>query len=243
MNTAMNKLDEIALNYHTNEAIPDIHIENLCQEYFITWLKAQIPESARVLELGYGDGLVSAALAALPCDLTLIEGSRVLAERARAKHGSIETVNVLFEDFRPAQGFDIVVASHVLEHVDDPQSLLRLMAPWLNAQGKLVVVVPNRNSIHRQLAVRMGLQPALDTLSGRDLLVGHQRVYSLEGLVDELERAGLQVVDTAGFFLKTLPNSMMLGYSTELLQALNAISPSLPKHLLANIAAVAMRTS
>jgi hypothetical protein len=51
----------------------------------------------------------------------------------------------------------------------------------------------------------------------------------------------LTPVDSAGFFLKVLPNSMMLEYSRELLWGLNAISPSLPKNLLANIAAIAIK--
>jgi hypothetical protein len=95
--------------------------------------------------------------------------------------------------------------------------------------------------LHRQLAVVMGLQPELDTLSKRDLMVGHQRVYSLQILEDDIRRAGLTPVDSAGFFLKVLPNAMMLEYSRELLWGLNAISPSLPKDLLANIAAIAIK--
>ena len=87
----------------------------------------------------------------------------------------------------------------------------------------------------------MGLQPQLDTLSERDHLVGHQRVYSLSGLIGEIEAAGMRVVDSAGFFLKVLPNSMMLDFSRELLWCLNSISPRLPKELLANIAVIAAK--
>ena len=239
MNSSMEKLDKIAADYHTNEAVPDIHIENLCQEYFIEWLLRQIPVGARVLELGYGDGLVTAALANASCKLTLIEGAKALVNRARDRHPYVECIHTLFEDFRTAKPYDVVLASHVLEHVDDPQAILLLIASWLGKTGKIIIVVPNQNSIHRQLAVAMGLQPKLDTLSKRDLLVGHQRVYSLEGLEEEVRRAGLRPVESVGFFLKVLPNSMMLDYSRELLWALNIISSSLPKHVLANIAVVA----
>jgi hypothetical protein len=113
------------------------------------------------------------------------------------------------------------------------------MASWLQDTGKIIIVVPNQNSLHRQLAVAMGLQPRLDSLSKRDLMVGHQRVYSLEALEEDVRRAGLRPVESVGFFLKVLPNAMMLDYSRELLWALNIISSSLPTHLLANIAVVA----
>jgi len=243
MSTSMEQLDRVAAEYHTNEAIPDIHIENLCQEYFIQWMIRQIPERARVLELGYGDGLVTAALAKTGCTLTLLEGAKVLIDRARLKHPEVECVHCLFEEFHPSQSYDLILASHVLEHVDDPRTILRLMSSWLEETGRIIAVVPNRNSLHRQLAVLMGLQPALDSLSKRDLLVGHQRVYSLQTLEQDILAADLRVVDSCGFFLKVLPNSMMLDYSRELLWGLNALSATLPKELLANIAVIVSKNA
>jgi 2-polyprenyl-3-methyl-5-hydroxy-6-metoxy-1,4-benzoquinol methylase len=235
------KLERIAQDYHANAALPDIHIENLCQEYFIRWLLKQVPRGGRVLELGYGDGLVTAALAGVDCRLTLVEGAKALVDRARVQHPQVTTAHALFEEFQPASAFDLVVASHVLEHVDDPRAVLRRMASWLAGSGKIVVVVPNRNSLHRQLAVLMGLQPQLDTLSKRDLMVGHQRVYSLDGLLRDVAAAGLKCDEVRGFFLKVLPNSMMLDYADDLLRALNAISASLPAELMANIAVIASK--
>jgi 2-polyprenyl-3-methyl-5-hydroxy-6-metoxy-1,4-benzoquinol methylase len=240
MKTSMEKLDRIAADYHTNESIPDIHIENLCQEYFIEWLLQQIAVGSRVLELGYGDGIVTAALVKSGCELTVLEGSATLVDRARQAHPTVNCVHSLFEDFRADRAYDVILASHVLEHVDDPQAILRLISSWLVETGKIIIVVPNRNSLHRQLAVLMGLQPELDTLSKRDLLVGHQRVYSLEGLEEDIRGAGLRPIESVGFFLKVLPNAMMLDYSRDLLWAMNIISSSLPKHLLANIAVVAI---
>ncbi|HEY3300030.1 MAG TPA: class I SAM-dependent methyltransferase [Methylophilaceae bacterium] len=228
-------LEKIAHEYHTNEAIPDIHIENLCQDHFITWLLKQLSKSDRVLELGYGDGLVTAALAGLGCDLTVIEGASTLVNVAKAKHPNINCIDTLFEEFRPEKPYDVILASHVLEHVDNPQDILKLMASWLSDDGELIIVVPNKNSIHRQLSVIMGLQPQLDTLSARDLLVGHQRVYSLQTLEDDVRGAGLFPIESMGFFLKVLPNSMMLDYSKALLKALNEISDVIPKDILANI--------
>ena len=55
--------------------------------------------------------------------------------------------------------------------------------------------------------------------------------------------AGLSVIDSCGFFLKVLPNSMMLDYSRELLWGLNAISAYLPKDLLANIAVIVAKNT
>jgi 2-polyprenyl-3-methyl-5-hydroxy-6-metoxy-1,4-benzoquinol methylase len=145
----------------------------------------------------------------------------------------------MFEAFTPAEPYDAVLALHVVEHVDDPVPLMRHLAGWLRPGGRLIVVVPNAESLHRQLAVRMGLQPTLDTLSARDHLVGHRRVYALAGLRAELATAGLTVHHEFGYFLKTVPNGMMLDWPVELLEALNGISDDLPPALLANIGVVA----
>ena len=105
-----------------------------------------------------------------------------------------------------------------------------------------MVVTPNRHSIHRNLAVRMGLQEKLDDLSPRDQLVGHQRVYDLDTLRKELEIAGFRIDDEFGYFLKVLPNSMMMEYPISLLEALNAISSEIPTRLLANIGVRGVRS-
>lgn len=241
MNPIKQTLESIATNYHTNEAIPDIHIENICQEHFITWLLQQVHPQQSVLELGYGDGIVTAALAQSGCDLTVLEGASSLANIARVKHPHIQCVDTLFEDYNPERKYDLILASHVLEHVDEPTAILKLMSEWLTDDGKIILVVPNKNSIHRQLSVIMGLQPALDTLSQRDHMVGHQRVYDLDTLAFDVREAGLLPVDSVGFFLKVLPNSMMLDYSHELLEALNIISDKIPKDLLANIGIIAKK--
>ena len=181
---SMKKLDCIAQEYHLNKAIPDMHIENLSQEYFIKWLLSHVKPSMRVLELGYGDGLVTQALLQAGVELTVLEGASGLVKVARKEHPKLNCVHTLFESYTPEadQHFDLVLASHVLEHVDNPALLLQRIHHWLSDEGQLIAVVPNKNSVHRQLAVLMGLQPELDTLSKRDLMVGHQRVFSLQSL-------------------------------------------------------------
>jgi len=241
MSSRMERLDEIAADFHMNDAISDMHIEDLSTQFFIDWLVKRVPRGARVLEMGYGQGLVTAALTKIDCELTVVEGARSLVARARDRHPGLNCLHGLFEEHRPSQRYDIVLASHILEHVDDPRTTLDAIASWLASGGRAVVAVPNRNSLHRQLAVLMGLQPALDTLSKRDHIVGHQRVYSFETLGEDLRRSGLRVIESSGCFLKVLPNSMMLDYSRDLCGASTPSRRSLPPELLANIAVVAIK--
>ena len=164
------------------------------------------------------------------------EGAESLVRKVRAEHPQVDVLHQLFEQHQVDQPYDRVLALHVLEHVDDPVSLLRHMAGWMGPDSEMIIVVPNRESLHRRLAVLMGLQPELDTLSARYKVVGHQRVYDLAGLTADLQAGGFEVIESKGFFLKTLPNSMMLDYSDALIAGLNDVGEQLPAELLANLA-------
>ncbi|WP_321348197.1 class I SAM-dependent methyltransferase [Halopseudomonas oceani] len=236
MTDSLESLEHIAQSYHLSDEVPDRFIESACQHYCCDWIAGHLQGAESVLELGYGDGITLSRLSPLVPSYRVIEGAKSLAERVRREHPKVEVLHQLFEEHQSAQPYDRVLALHVLEHVDDPVSLLRHMANWMGPDSEMIVVVPNSESLHRRLAVLMGLQPELDTLSARDKVVGHQRVYDLAGLIADLEAGGFEVIESKGFFLKTLPNSMMLEYSEGLIAGLNALSEQLPAQLLANLA-------
>jgi 2-polyprenyl-3-methyl-5-hydroxy-6-metoxy-1,4-benzoquinol methylase len=236
------ELDKIAHEYHEQDLMKDKFIEDECQFYTYNWVFENLKGCSTVLEMGYGEGNFTEELVKRNFKPTVLDGSDVLLAKAKQIHGDkLDVASALFEEYKPKQKFDCVLATHVLEHVDDPIVLLKEMKNWITDNGKIIIIVPNKESLHRQLAVIMGLQPELDTLSARDKLVGHQRVYSIDTLCLDTVAAGLKVVDTAGFFLKTLPNSMMLGYSKDLIMALNKVTPLLPKNLLSNIGLIAVK--
>ena len=235
-------LDADARRYYLSSDVADLDIEDAQQRLSIDRLAAAAgPPGGRVLEMGYGMGLTVAAFLERGFDLEVVEGSPLLCARATERHPGLAVHHALFETFSPPEPYDAVLALHVAEHVGDPRALLARVRGWLKPGGRLVVVVPNAESLHRRLAVRMGLQARLDDLSERDALVGHQRVYDLDGLTADVEAAGFAVRDHFGWFLKTVPNSMMLEWPPALIEALTTISEELDTRLLANMAVVAER--
>ena len=237
-------LDNIASNYHLQN-LPDMHIERLCQEYEINWLLENIESAGqKVLDLGYGDGVNFESLAR-NCSLTLVEGSEELAKKATLRSAELGVhVDVhccLFEDFSAVRNFDVVLASHVLEHVDRPVELLIDLSQLLRPGGVLVGLVPNAESLHRRLGVAMGLSKKLDDLSERDYLVGHQRVYDLTMLKNDLVKAGFVMINHRGFFAKLLANHQMLHLDERVLLGLLKMSDDMPTELCANLGFVAKR--
>jgi trans-aconitate methyltransferase len=237
MSTTVAELDAYARDYYLGRGADDLDIEERQQQLSLERLRPFL--HGRILELGFGTGEMTASLHAAGFETAVVEGSPLLVEEARRRHPDLEVHEGFFETFAPPEPFDCLLAAHVFEHVDDPPALMEHVRTWLAPGGTLVAVVPNAASLHRRLAVHMGLQQAQDTLSERDRLVGHRRVYTIEQLGDELTAAGFEVSAVTGWFLKVVPNGMMLGWPPALIDALMAVSAELAPQQLANIAVVA----
>ncbi len=195
--------------------LPDQHIEDIMQETESRWLVEQTADCPRIVDLGYGSGIVCKALAAAGRDVLVVEGSE--QNCIAANNTGIATWHGMFEEFAPKQPFDCVIASFVLEHVADPVALLKRARDWA---PRLIAVVGNAESWHRRLAVLMGLQPELSTLSPRDHAVGHYRVYDAKTIMSDLTAAGWVSEAWKGFQLKVLPNAMMTHFDERLIRAM-----------------------
>ncbi len=228
-------LDAFAHEYYLNQGIDTIDLEERAQLHSVPRLIEALDGRAPVLEMGFGTGLITAELLRRDVPLEIVEGSPVLVDEARRRHPTLPVHHAMFESFEPTRRYGAVLALHVLEHVDEPVTVLETMRPWLADDGALVVVVPNAESLHRRIAVEMGLHDQLDDLGPSDRLVGHQRVYDLDRLTADLDAAGYDVTLDFGYLLKTVPNSMMLDYPTAMVEALNTISDRIPTRDLANI--------
>lgn len=191
--------------------LPDQWIEDIMQKHEAAWIVDKLRGANTVLELGHGSGIVAAALRDAGKRVTVVEGAADFIGRTPG----VEYIHTLFEDFEPIVKYDCVVASFVLEHVADPVSLLTRISSW---SKRLITVVGNANSWHRQVAVEMGLQPALNTLSARDHAVGHHLVYDYTLLDRHLALSGWMVSEKKGLMLKPLNNALMVNLPREVIE-------------------------
>jgi SAM-dependent methyltransferase len=113
----------------------------------IAWALATVALAGpkpRVLDLGCGDGRVTARLAAGGADVTGADPSPVALERARAAHPEIPFVQIDADGRLPLEdsSFDAVVAIDVLQHVADTQKLMSEARRVSRPGGLLAVSVP-----------------------------------------------------------------------------------------------------
>ena len=117
---------------------------------------ALIPQTARaVLDVGCGAGRLGEALKARQqaevCGIELNEAAAAAARTRldRVFVGDVETLDLPFS----LACFDAIVCGDILEHLREPDRLLRLAKEWLKPDGTLVASIPNvrHHSVVRSL--------------------------------------------------------------------------------------------
>jgi 2-polyprenyl-3-methyl-5-hydroxy-6-metoxy-1,4-benzoquinol methylase len=182
----------------------------------------------RGLELGPAEGEMTQFLVRDFDQLTIVEGSFELLAQI-PEHSNLIKVHALFEEFEPEEAFDSIILEHVLEHVDDPVALLARVKEWLAPNGKLFLGVPNGNSIHRLVAVKMGLLNNPCQLNSRDHALGHRRVYTSATFRADIEQSGLNVLEMGGVYFKPLSNAQIQeNWTEEMIQGFYELGKDFP---------------
>lgn len=197
-----------------------------------------------LLELGMADGKMTRWFLGACPRVVCVEGASSFIEQAERRFagelraGRLEIVASLFEDYRPGRRFAAVVASHILEHLDDPVAMLRRFGRLVAPEGALLVIVPNALSLHRLVAVKMGLLASPDELNERDRMLGHLRCYTPDLLREHVEAAGLALVELRGILLKPITNHQIEGvWTPQMIDGFYELGKDLPE-LCAEILAV-----
>ena len=161
-----------------------------------------------LLELGSFKGDFTTRFIHYFDDVTCVEASDVAIAEAKQKFGnSVTFVNEMFESVILPKRYDNIVMTHVLEHLDDPVSVLkRVSEEWLSENGHFFLACPNANAPSRQIAVKMGLISHNAAVTPSEAEHGHRCTYSLDTLEREAVAAGLDVIHRSGVFFKALAN-------------------------------------
>jgi Methyltransferase domain len=140
-------------------------------------------------------------------------------------------VHALFENFKPERLFNTIVMEHILDLVEQPVVLLKRVKQWLAPGGRILVGIPNGHSIHRLVAVKMGLLSEPCELGVRNQALGQRRVYTRGTLRKDLEAAGLHVSNMGGVFFKPLTNQQIQDHWTEeMIQGFYELGKDFPEY-------------
>lgn len=186
-------------------------------------------QGTRIMEMGFGDNYWTDGIIRKFGHAHIVDASQKLLTEAKRLYGDkVSTYQSFFEEFEPDNAFDTVLATFILDHVSDPVTVLRQARTWLADDGQIIIMVPHANSLHRRLAVCMGMQNTTTDLGSTDITLNHRRVYTIERLSSDIADAGLRIIELGGLLTKALPQAMLGDLPDEVLRGMVRLGAELP---------------
>ena len=135
-------------------------------------------QKGSILDFGAGDGEFVLRMLDIGLDSIGVEMSKEGVTKANSKAQTLGYGDVLFElnsNFLVGKVYNNIVLSEVVEHIENPTSVLRSLSSNLAPGGLLIITVP------------------AGPISKFDSFIGHYRHYSKKSLALEIELAGFEV--------------------------------------------------
>lgn len=227
-----NKLDEHVVAYQGN-SLYDFDNKILLNWYPKRIINATSPTSTSILELGLGHGYSAKLFSKHFSKHLIIDGSPAVIKEFKQVYPDCTAtiVESYFERFDTDQKFDVIVMGFILEHIDDPVFILNKFKNLLTDNGQLFIAVPNAESLNRRVGHEAGLLNDMTHLSEYDQMLGHKRYYTVESLSLDINKAGLELKNIEGIYLKPLTTEQMvsLELTEELIESFCKIGIQYPE--------------
>lgn len=154
-------------------------------------VRAAVVGKQKVLDMGAGPGVLAEKLAEDGHDVTVSDFSEVAVKYCQQLGFEGFQFDLENDSLKPGQhkSYDVVVATEVLEHLEDPQKAIKKMYSFLKPGGLLIVTTPNNclppeeEPEHKQVVTEAGLRTWLAAFEDMDVLkINTQPFPKLMGL-------------------------------------------------------------
>jgi len=116
-------------------------------DFITNVLQQSLPKDGRILDVGCGNGVISRHLGRAGFNVLGVDVSEKTIEAARANTTDLPNVQFMKKSAEElvasGERYDAIICSEVLEHLNDPGSLISVLRESLTDKGKLIVTVPN----------------------------------------------------------------------------------------------------
>lgn len=126
-------------------------------QYITKVLGEKLPAGSEVLDVGCGNGVISRKLGTLGFRVKGVDVSERAIEKAKSLNQSplvnfeVKSAEQIVAD---GQRYHAVICSEVLEHLNRPQDLLKVVRQLLTDDGVLIVTVPNGKGPRERFVTR-----------------------------------------------------------------------------------------
>ena len=206
----MRDLDKYQADYALHEF--EQHQVRYRKRHTIECLRRYCPH--QVLEVGCGLSPLFVDYAEFET-MDVVEPSNVFFEFARVAAAGDQRIRLHAGTLEQhaqalsARPYDFILLSGLLHEVEFPDALLACVRELCSQDTVVHVNVPNAKSLHRLLALEMGLIETLDELSATQRRLQQHRTFDLTSLVSLICRAGFAVRQSGSFFVKPFTHSQM----------------------------------
>ena len=169
-----------------------------------------VPPGSRVLDVGCDTGRFGEALrVAKGCVVEGVESDAIAAEEARRRLARVIVRKIQDQhSFDGLTGYDVVLFMDVLEHLEDPWSVLRGARAALRPSGEMYVVVPNVAHIS---VVRRLLGGEFEYQDYGTMDRTHLRWFTRKSLADAIQEAGFGTMRLVTFPLVPWIDELRVG--------------------------------
>nr|QBM02037.1 hypothetical protein [uncultured archaeon] len=199
-----NKLERVSTWYKSTKGLNSFMI-------YCVYLEFRKFIEEPILEIGPADGGMTSLIFdnLRPKTINIVEASEKYCQLLSKKFKKAAVFNSYLEDFKATKKYKTIIASHLLEHVENVDKFLQTAYKLLDNDGKFLVSVPNGLSMHRLLGVEMGLLETPTQLNDQDKKIGHFRVYDPKKLEEDLKKNGFKIEKISTSFIKFLSNAQI----------------------------------
>jgi len=197
--------DYVALPFEPQQAL---YRKRLVVEHLIKH------RARRILEVGCGLDPLFTAYTDFDT-LHIVEPSaafhEIALEKCRGRQGVHLYAGTLEQNIAALsrEHFDFILLSGLLHEVERPEQILAAVRPHCREHTIVQAIVPNAKSLHRVLALEMGLIGSLYTLSPMQNALQQHRTFDLERLASLMTQGGFSVFDSGSFFIKPFTHAQM----------------------------------
>jgi len=167
----------------------------------LEWLskKLKLEKGAKILDFGCGDGLFLQVFREAHPEYEFFgfDLSEIAVERGKKKYGLNLFSGEIEKSGFPDNFFDLITLYHVIEHLNEPSSVVKKLYQLARPQGKIVITTPNEDYL-----LLKALQTIYRLFGGRIKIfldkfynLEHINSFSEKSLRVLLERCGFKVVD------------------------------------------------
>lgn len=238
----MGKKENLNLYSKAYDPQNNFYDENYLQ---LSWYSKQIcnnlknAKNANILSLGIGHKIISSSIVKQIgislLNYTIIEGSLDIIQNYKRQNevsDKVLLINDFFENFETDQLYDFIEMGFILEHVDEPEFILKKYKSFLKNDGLMFIAVPNAKSFHRLLGFYANLLDDIHKLGKGDIEFGHKRYYDLESITELIRNAGLKIKTQKGIYYKPFTTDQIktLKLTQEVSDAMIIVGESIPEY-------------